>query len=119
MRNTLITALIAASLVAACSSNTSKWTADDVEYKLVAIAGDTLSDTNIDRYAAALERAADACPENKDQVSDFVVRGRQIADDMNIDTSILELLQAVPSAAGGLPRVSCRDVVATIVSLQQ
>jgi hypothetical protein len=101
----------------ACSTESATWTDTDVEYRLAAIAGDTLTDSNIDRYAAALDNATAACPDSRSDVADFVVRGSQIADDMNINTSILELLQALPGAV--VPNVSCRDTVATILALQQ
>jgi hypothetical protein len=110
-------AVAATFILFACSTESAKWTSADLEYRLAAIAGDTLTDSNIDRYAAALNNATAACPDSKSDVADFVVRGSQIADDMNIETSILELLRALPRAADA--SVSCRDVVASIIAMQQ
>jgi hypothetical protein len=104
--------------LAGCSSGQpeSKWASDDIEYKLAAIAGDSLTDSSIDRYETALDRAADACPDSRSEVADFVVAGVMTADEVGVDTTILELLEAVPTLASDLPIPSCDEVVVLIVS---
>jgi hypothetical protein len=116
-------ALLLIFTLVACGGSSSqsapRWTQADIEYKLTAVAGETPTQARVDVYAAALAAAERTCPNTRTQISDYVVRGVQVAEGVGVRVTILDLLRAIPEASSAAPGLDCRDVVAGIIVLMR
>lgn len=69
-------------------------------------------------YRAGLRAADPVCFESERQISDLVHAGQLEAEELGIDISALELLQAIPlTVPTDLRPVSCEEFGATLVTL--
>jgi hypothetical protein len=90
---------------------------DSLEYKLAVIhkGGYVSKDDDLVRtYRGALTRAAAACPEGREQVSDMAVKVTQVLGEKGTQVTALEALEAIPTAVptemrGTMP---CSEVLA-------
>lgn len=97
----------------------SKWTAADIEYKLAVVAGEIPTDIKVDSYAEALTRAEQTCPNTRQQLADIAVRGVQVAKDVGVKTSVLDILRALPSVSSQSPGLDCAQLVAALIALMR
>lgn len=110
-------AALAAAVISGCGGS-AKYSESDIEYKLAALAGEDLTDTSIDRYAAALDRAERSCTEDRERLADFAYAGAGLAADAGVDTTTLELVDAMAAAVpADLAPVACQDVIASVLTL--
>ncbi len=116
MRRTVVFAALGVLALSACNSESRRYSEADVEYKLAVIAGGGGSDSDVDRYARALDAAEPACQESRTGIADVAVAGTKAADGQGIDATILELLGAIDESVPEAMRpTKCADIVAAYI----
>jgi hypothetical protein len=121
MRN-FFSAFILSLLLISCGGSeiaSPQWTEADIEYKLAVVAGEIPTDTKVDIYAEALTRAEQTCPNTRRQLADMTVRGVQVAKDVGVKTSVLEILRALPTVSSKSPGLDCSQLVAALIALMR
>ncbi len=112
------------STTTASGAATQAWSEDDIEYKLASLDAGFLLDSDDPRiagYKDALDDAEGACAaEDRTELGDLAVKGRELLADQSIDSTNLELLMAMHDAAAGTGverSVACSEIIGTVVFL--
>lgn len=115
--------LLAVCAIASCSSSSSspragKYSQADVEYKLAAIAGETLTESNVAKYDEALDADELACRETRERIGDMIVAGEEDLAAKGSSVSYLELLREVSASVPEAMRPTpCASIIAALVTL--